>query len=55
VGVAESRIDWLVCPIGMPQIRGKEPAVIAAGIAAQLLMARERASAPLFSPATQPA
>jgi xanthine dehydrogenase accessory factor len=55
VGVAESRIDWLVCPIGMPQIRGKEPAVIAAGIAAQLLMARERASAPLVSPATQPA
>jgi xanthine dehydrogenase accessory factor len=55
VGVAESRIDWLVCPIGMPQIRGKEPAVIAAGIAAQLLIARERASAPLVSPATQPA
>ena len=52
VGVAESRIDWLVCPIGMPQIRGKEPAVIAAGIAAQLLIARERASAPLVSPAT---
>ena len=38
VGVAESRIDWLVCPIGMPQIKGKEPAVIAAGIAAQLLI-----------------
>jgi xanthine dehydrogenase accessory factor len=55
VGVAESRIDWLVCPIGMPQIRGKEPAVIAAGIAAQLLIVREHASAPLVSPATQPA
>jgi xanthine dehydrogenase accessory factor len=55
VGVTESRIDWLVCPIGMPQIRGKEPAVIAAGIAAQLLIARERTPAPLVSPATQPA
>jgi hypothetical protein len=29
--------------------------VIAAGIAAQLLIVRERASAPLASPATQPA
>jgi xanthine dehydrogenase accessory factor len=54
LGVAESRIDWLVCPIGILQIRGKEPAVIAAGIAAQLLIVRERASAPLVSPATQP-
>jgi len=54
--IAESKIDRLVCPIGLPQIRGKEPAVIAAGIAAQLLMVRERASAPpLASPATQPA
>jgi xanthine dehydrogenase accessory factor len=56
LGIAEEKIDRLVCPIGLPQIRGKEPAVIAAGIAAQLLMVRERASAPpLASPATQPA
>ena len=54
--IAEEKIDRLVCPIGLPQIRGKEPAVISAGIAAQLLMVRERASAPpLASPATQPA
>lgn len=55
LGIAESRIDRLVCPIGIPQIRGKEPAVIAAGITAQLLIVRQRASAPLSSPATQPA
>jgi xanthine dehydrogenase accessory factor len=54
-GITESRIDGLICPIGLPQIRSKEPAVIAAGIAAQLLIVRERASAPLASPATQPA
>ena len=55
LGIAESKIDRLVCPIGLPQIRGKEPAVIAAGITAQLLIVSERASAPLASPATQPA
>ena len=55
LGVAQSRIDRLACPIGIPQIRGKEPAVIAAGIAAQLLIVREQASVPLVSPATQPA
>ena len=33
----------LVCPIGLPEIRGKDPAVIAASVAAQLLqLARTR-------------
>lgn len=32
-----TRIASLVCPIGLPGIRGKEPAVIAASVAAQLL------------------
>ena len=36
-GVAEDRIDALVCPIGMTTIRSKHPAAIAAGIVAQLL------------------
>ena len=36
-GVPEDRIAKLVCPIGMPSIRSKHPAAIAAGIAAQLL------------------
>ena len=39
-GLAEERIATLVCPIGAPGIAGKEPAVIAASVAAQLLMAR---------------
>ncbi|MGD0641968.1 MAG: xanthine dehydrogenase accessory protein XdhC [Roseiarcus sp.] len=39
-GHAESSIAKLVCPIGLPGIEGKDPAVIAASVAAQLLMAR---------------
>src|SRR5580704_10793569 len=55
VGNADSQIDRLVCPIGLGLIKGKEPAVIAAALAAQLLMERERATAQQASPATQPA
>jgi len=36
-GVAENRIDGLVCPIGIPGIKSKHPAAIAAATAAQLL------------------
>jgi xanthine dehydrogenase accessory factor len=38
-GIAEERVAKLVCPIGAPGIVGKEPAVIAVAVAAQLLMA----------------
>jgi xanthine dehydrogenase accessory factor len=55
LGIADSAIERLVCPIGIPQIKGKEPAVIAAAVAAQVLIASERTSAPQLSPATQPA
>jgi xanthine dehydrogenase accessory factor len=55
MGVSTRQIDRLVCPIGLTEIKGKEPAVIAAALAAQLLMARERALLPHTSPATQPA
>jgi xanthine dehydrogenase accessory factor len=44
LGIAEARIAALVCPVGLPGIRGKEPAVIAAAIAAQLLQEREEAA-----------
>lgn len=37
LGLGEERIASLVCPIGLPGIAGKEPAVIAASVAAQLL------------------
>jgi len=42
VGIPEERIRALACPIGVPGIAGKEPAVIAASVAAQLLAERER-------------
>ncbi|MBB4039360.1 xanthine dehydrogenase accessory factor [Microvirga flocculans] len=43
-GVDEARIRALVCPIGIPGIADKDPAVIAASVTAQLLQLRERAS-----------
>jgi xanthine dehydrogenase accessory factor len=55
VGVTTRQLDQLVCPIGIAEIKNKEPAVIAAALAAQLLVVRERLSAPQTSPATQPA
>ena len=37
-GFDAARIDAMACPIGLPGIDGKEPAVIAASVSAQLLM-----------------
>jgi xanthine dehydrogenase accessory factor len=39
-GLSEAALAGLTCPIGVPGIAGKEPAVIAAAVAAQLLMLR---------------
>ena len=39
-GFTELELDRITCPIGVAGIRGKEPAVIAVAVAAQLLMAR---------------
>ena len=39
-GVNEAQLARLVCPIGLPGVAGKEPAVIAAAVAAQLLLRR---------------
>lgn len=36
-GLPDELAEALVCPIGLPQIRSKAPAAIAAGVAAQLL------------------
>lgn len=44
-GVAPAAIGRLVCPIGIRGIEGKQPAVIAASVAAQLLIAFEAAAA----------
>ena len=46
LGIPEERMRALACPIGVPRHRGKEPAVIAASVAAQLLAERERIAAP---------
>ena len=48
LGLPEARIRSLVCPIGLPDIQGKEPAVIAASVVAQLLQVREKAHQPAF-------
>ena len=39
-GFTELELDRITCPIGVAGIRGKEPAVIAVAVAAQLLMRR---------------
>ena len=44
-GLPDSALAKLVCPIGIPGIGGKEPAVIAASVAAQLLLAVESQTA----------
>ena len=46
LGIPEQQIARLVCPIGLPDIRDKEPGIIAAGVAAQLLIERERDGRP---------
>ncbi len=41
LGMAQSRIDRLTCPIGIDGIAGKKPAEIAVAVAAELLQLRE--------------
>lgn len=50
-GIARVRLDDMVCPIGIPGVKGKEPAVIAVAVVAQLLMVWE-AAARAVPPAT---
>lgn len=42
-GIAAERLAAMTCPIGLPGIRGKAPAVVAAAVAAQLLQVWEEA------------
>jgi xanthine dehydrogenase accessory factor len=44
-GVDQARLEAMVCPIGVPGIEGKQPAVIAVAVAAQLLMVWEARTA----------
>jgi xanthine dehydrogenase accessory factor len=41
-GIPPAALDRLICPIGLPEIKSKEPAAIAASVAADLLIRRER-------------
>ncbi|HVL77178.1 MAG TPA: xanthine dehydrogenase accessory protein XdhC [Noviherbaspirillum sp.] len=43
-GIGEERIRTMVCPIGIPGIAGKAPAVVAASVCAQLLQVWEAAN-----------
>ncbi|QOY95438.1 xanthine dehydrogenase accessory protein XdhC [Massilia sp. UMI-21] len=43
-GVDDARLAAMVCPVGIPGIEGKAPAVIAASVAAQLLTVWEAAA-----------
>lgn len=54
LAVAPEDIDRLVCPIGLTEITDKAPAAIAASIAAQLLIARERAVHAYHEPLAPP-
>ena len=44
LGLPEERIRALACPIGLSGIAGKEPAIIAASVVAQLLAVRENSA-----------
>jgi xanthine dehydrogenase accessory factor len=52
-GFAESEMDRIRCPIGLPEVRGKAPAVIAVSAAASLFRALPSAVPPV-SPAARP-
>lgn len=43
-GFSDNELDRITCPIGVPGIAGKEPAVIAASVVAQLLLVRSAMS-----------
>jgi len=57
-GVPAQRFEQMVCPIGVPGVTGKQPAVIAVAIAAQLLSVheeREKTQRNTHTPADAPA
>jgi xanthine dehydrogenase accessory factor len=41
-GLSEASLKRLTCPIGLPAVSGKDPAVIAASVAADLLIRRQK-------------
>ena len=53
-GIAAARLPDMVCPVGLPGIEGKAPAVIAASVAAQLLTVWHAADTAAHHPEAQP-
>jgi xanthine dehydrogenase accessory factor len=53
-GIAPERYARIICPIGEPGIEGKQPAVIAVAVAAQLLRLRAGLDRPAATPARIP-
>lgn len=53
MGLAAAEIGRLVCPIGIPEITGKEPAIIAASCAAQLIIQQQRTALADPTPASE--
>lgn len=51
-GISEARLARLTAPLGVPGISGREPAVIAASVAAQLLQVAEAQAAAASAPST---
>ncbi|MBA4261787.1 MAG: xanthine dehydrogenase accessory protein XdhC [Comamonadaceae bacterium] len=49
-GFSDAELARVTCPIGLPGIRGKEPAVIAASVVAQLLQTHPQAASPGHGP-----
>jgi xanthine dehydrogenase accessory factor len=49
-GIAAGALERLTCPVGMPELEGKDPGTIAVSIAAQMLLNRERSAANLRGP-----
>ena len=44
-GIAVASMEDMTCPIGVPGIKGKDPATIAIAVAAQLIETKERRAA----------
>jgi xanthine dehydrogenase accessory factor len=52
-GISDEQLARVSCPIGIPGISSKQPAVIAASVVAQLLQLREQLELPASEPAAQ--
>lgn len=52
-GFGDEALSRLICPIGLPELKGKHPAIIAAGVAVQALLWHEARTLSLQQPETE--